>query len=91
MAIDTRDKRASAGACALVWLVALPTPDSTISAADRAHSAGFYAGIAAGTPSIIDLTQQLSAALDAATTSITLDSAVTQSILDSVFRDVDVE
>lgn len=27
-------------------LVALPTPDSTIDAADRAHSAGFYAGIA---------------------------------------------
>jgi hypothetical protein len=26
--------------------VALPTPDGTISAADRAHSAGFYAGIA---------------------------------------------
>ena len=48
MAINTRDRRASAGACGLVMLVALPTPDGTISAADRAHSAGFYAGITVG-------------------------------------------
>ena len=48
MAIDSRNKRASAGACGLVFLVALPTPDSTIDAADRAHSAGFYSGIAVG-------------------------------------------
>ena len=51
MAINTRDRRASAGACGLVMLVALPIPDSTISAADRAHSAGFYAGIAVVVPS----------------------------------------
>ena len=31
-------------------LVALPTPDSTIGAADRAHSAGFYSGIAVVAP-----------------------------------------
>jgi len=50
VAIDTRDKRASALACGLPWLVPLPTPDGTIGAADRAHSAGFYAGIAVGAP-----------------------------------------
>ena len=50
MAIDTRNRRASAGACGLVMLVALPIPDGTIGAADRAHSAGFYAGIALDAP-----------------------------------------
>ena len=50
MAINTRDRRASAGACGLVMLVALPIPDGTIGAADRAHSAGFYAGIALDAP-----------------------------------------
>lgn len=52
MAIDSRNKRASAGACGLVFLVALPTPDGTIGAADRVHSAGFYSGIAVEAPAI---------------------------------------
>lgn len=46
MAIDTRDKRASALARRLGFLVIGPTPDGAFSAADRAHLAGLYRGIA---------------------------------------------
>ncbi len=45
MAIDTRDKRASAGS--LLWLATLPDPDGTIDAGDRLQVAGLYRGIAA--------------------------------------------
>lgn len=45
MAIDTRDKRFSAGS--LLWLATLPDPDGTIDAGDRLQWAGLYRGIAA--------------------------------------------
>jgi hypothetical protein len=48
MAIDTREKRASAGAWFLDMLA--PNPDSAISAADRLQISGLYSGIAAASP-----------------------------------------
>lgn len=45
MALDTRDKRASA-----ILGRTLPGPDGTIDAADRLHVAGLYRGIAADEP-----------------------------------------
>lgn len=45
MAINTRDKRASAGS--LLGLEMLPLADGTVGTADRLHVAGFYSGIAA--------------------------------------------
>ncbi len=45
MAIDTRDKRFSAGS--LLWLATLPDPDGTIDAPDRLQWLGLYRGIAA--------------------------------------------
>lgn len=55
MAIDSRDKRASASA--LIYGMPrfagpAPTPDGTISAADRMHITGFYRGIAAAAPAV---------------------------------------
>ncbi len=44
MAIDTANKRSSASGDML------PFPDGTVGTADRAHYAGFYAGIAAAEP-----------------------------------------
>ncbi len=48
MAIDTADKRSSAGSL-LGWEI-LPIPDGTIGVADRLHVAGLYRGIAADAP-----------------------------------------
>ena len=43
MSIDTREKRASAIACGLLWLVVPPVPDgSTASPMDRMHLMGLY-------------------------------------------------
>ena len=47
MAIDTRDKRASAHR---LYPRIRPIPDGVIDAADRRHIAGFYRGISAGEP-----------------------------------------
>lgn len=49
-AVDTRDKRASAASVGTSYPDILPNPDSTIDAADRAHIAGEYSGLAAGGP-----------------------------------------
>jgi hypothetical protein len=58
MAVDTRNKRASAINLMLPWRGQLPAPDGTIDELDRAHVAFLYAGIAieeldsgTGTPS----------------------------------------
>lgn len=48
MAIDSRDKRASAIGLALAWARTAPVPDGTLSAADRQHIAGAYRGIDIG-------------------------------------------
>ncbi len=45
MAIDTADKRGSAGS--LLGLEVLPTPDGTVGDADRLQTAGLYSGISA--------------------------------------------
>ena len=45
MAIDTTNKRRSAQN--LPWFVICPTPDGTVSTADRELIAGFYCGIPA--------------------------------------------
>lgn len=46
MAIDTRDKRASATAATLLWLVVAPTPDASLAAeADRRQIVGLYRGV----------------------------------------------
>lgn len=45
MAIDSKDKRNSAGS--LLGCELLPDPDGGISTADRLHCAGFYRGIVA--------------------------------------------
>ena len=53
MAIDSRDKRASASSSIYGmprFGGVAPTPDGTISAADRMHITGFYRGIAAASP-----------------------------------------
>jgi hypothetical protein len=47
MAIDTRNKRASAMNLMCPWRGAMPAPDSTIDDADRAMSLFLYAGIVA--------------------------------------------
>ena len=48
MAIDSQDKRASAGS--LLGLELLPLADGTVGASDRLQVAGVYAGIAAAAP-----------------------------------------
>lgn len=45
MAIDSVDRRASAGS--LLGLEILPTPDGTVAAVDRLQTAGLYSGISA--------------------------------------------
>ena len=47
MALDTRDKRASALGIDLKWLHVYPNPDGAISQLDRQQIAGKYSGIAA--------------------------------------------
>lgn len=51
MAVDTLDKRASAGS--LPWLAIAPTPDGTIDGDDRIQVAGLYRLVAA-TPPVVD-------------------------------------
>lgn len=46
MAIDDQNKRRSVLGLGLAPFIVLPVPDGTISAADRIHIAGYYAGIA---------------------------------------------
>jgi len=43
MAVDTRNKRSSAVDVSSPWRTAMPAPNSTIDAQDRAHIAGYYA------------------------------------------------
>lgn len=50
MAIDTRDKRASAISSALPWRGLWPLPDGALDQGDRQHVASMYRGIAAGAP-----------------------------------------
>lgn len=54
MAVDTRNKRASAVGLALAFSLMLPSPDGSITNADWAQCAASYAGIAAGIPVIVD-------------------------------------
>jgi hypothetical protein len=51
MAVDTRQKRASAIGLGLAALLVLPAPDGTIDQADRQQAASAYAGILAA-PSV---------------------------------------
>lgn len=51
MAIDTRDKRASAIGVALPWRSLLPAPDGVLDQGDRQQVALHYRGIAAANPS----------------------------------------
>lgn len=48
MALDTRDKRASAVHVSLPWRGVLPAPDGSVGGADRQQSAFLYRGVAAG-------------------------------------------
>lgn len=48
MAIDTEDKRRSAGS--LLWMQHLPVPDGAIGTADRRQVSGLYSGIATDPP-----------------------------------------
>lgn len=52
MAIDTRDKRASAAGIALVFLLQPPLPDGSITGVDKQHACNAYRGIAAAAPSL---------------------------------------
>ena len=53
MAVDTRDKRASALDVGSPWRARWPTADSTIAAVDRQFAAFMYSGIAAGAAAIL--------------------------------------
>lgn len=53
MALDTRNKRASAVGLALAWRMVLPHPDGTIATADRQQAALCYAGIDADAPTAV--------------------------------------
>lgn len=53
MAVDTRNKRASAISTTLPWRGLLPAPDGTIDEYDRQQVAFVYAGILAGEPIIV--------------------------------------
>jgi len=46
MAVDTKDKRASA--TGLPWMPIMPAPGGTLDAQDRQQVSGIYRGIAAG-------------------------------------------
>jgi hypothetical protein len=48
MAVDTKNKRASALGATLVFLTFVPAPDGTITGVDKQHIAGFYSGIPVG-------------------------------------------
>jgi len=48
MAIDTLDKRGSAHRAANPWARICPEADGDITAADRAHAAGYYGGLLSG-------------------------------------------
>jgi hypothetical protein len=52
MAIDSEDKRRSAGPriFGMPAFGTMPTPDSDVDAADRLHYSGFYRGITLVTP-----------------------------------------
>lgn len=51
MAIDTRDKRASAIACTVSPLLVIEQPDGAIGASDRVHVGGWiYRGISIAAP-----------------------------------------
>lgn len=51
MALDTRNKRASALACGLAFLTVLPLPDGlALDPGDRQQASALYRGIAAGDP-----------------------------------------
>lgn len=50
MAIDTRDKRASALFITLPWRMVQPAPDGTIGVSDRLIHGLAYSGIAADAP-----------------------------------------
>lgn len=50
MAVDTRNKRASAFGIALGFIVQLPLADGTIAAADRAQQTYTYSGITVSAP-----------------------------------------
>ena len=54
MALDTRNKRASAVGLALAWRMVLPHPDGTIATADRQQAALCYAGIATAEIGVAD-------------------------------------
>lgn len=47
MALDSRDKRASAIAVGLSWRTVYPVADGSINEGDRQQSAGWYRGILA--------------------------------------------
>lgn len=44
---DTEDKRRSAFAHGLPWMVVYPEPDGTLNEGDRVHILGFYRGVLA--------------------------------------------
>lgn len=52
MAVDTRNKRASALGVALAVTLTLPAPDGTVGQPDRQHAAYSYAGIEAAEENI---------------------------------------
>ena len=52
MAINTRDKRASAAGIALAFLIQPPLPDGGLTGVDKQHAGYAYRGIAAAAPSL---------------------------------------
>lgn len=52
MAVDTRDKRVSIVAVSSPWRGILPTPDGSVSAADRQIILYYYSGVAFGAPPV---------------------------------------
>ena len=54
MALDTRNKRASAVGLALAWRLVLPNPDGSLIQADRQQAALCYAGIDADEAIIVE-------------------------------------
>lgn len=65
MALDSRSKRASSIGIGLLFILAPPLPDGTLSQGDRQHIAVSYSGILAGvldvTPATSDLTVRVRA------------------------------
>lgn len=58
MAVDTKQKRASALNAYSPWVKTLPEPSSSVDADDRAHALMLYSGLSSGAyyPSTITLT-----------------------------------